>query len=221
MIPILVGTILMLARTWMDVFILTVNGRDWIQKKRLSTTDSILTLQGAIRICLGCLDLIWSILQKCCPWITRIRYVLKAFKFSFRYLIYCNVWLTASLCSYYCVKIADFSHPFFIHLKLRLSGLVSTWLLGSAILSLASTLPFAYILMEIQDNRNFSNFFQNKNETDISHTGMVSRILPSYWDADSIGCISPVNQVRHPKGNAVGSDLQRSGRHEDIPLYLI
>ncbi|KAL8173171.1 UNVERIFIED_CONTAM: hypothetical protein K2H54_041538 [Gekko kuhli] len=135
MITILVGTILMLVTTWMDVFILTVNGRDWMKKKRLSTTDSILTLQGAIRICLGCLDLIWSNLEKFCPWITRIGYVFKAFKFSFWYLKSCNVWLTASLCSYYCVKIADFSHPFFIHLKLRLSGLVSAWLLGSAILS--------------------------------------------------------------------------------------
>ncbi|KAL8173172.1 UNVERIFIED_CONTAM: hypothetical protein K2H54_041539 [Gekko kuhli] len=173
MIPILVGSILMLARTWMDVFILTVNGRDWMKKKHLSTTDRILTLQGSIRICMGCTEIIWLILKKFCPWITRIRFVFKAFMFILWYLTSCNVWLTTSLCSYYCVKIADFSHPFFVHLKLRLSGLVSAWLLGSAVLSLANALLLAYIDLEIQDNSNFSNFSQNKDVTDISHTWMT------------------------------------------------
>ncbi|XP_054826776.1 taste receptor type 2 member 19-like [Eublepharis macularius] len=162
---------------WMDVFILAVNCRDWMNKKRLTLTDRILTLQGSIRIWLACIAAVWYILEKFYPWIAEIGHILKVFMFILWNVIVWNLWLTASLCFYYCVKIADFSHPLFIRLKLRLSGLISTWLVGSLVLSLASSLPCIWYDFEIRHNGNLSNIFRNENASDDNQANLVFKVF--------------------------------------------
>ncbi|CAN2390709.1 Taste receptor type 2 member 40-like, partial [Pristimantis euphronides] len=57
-----------------------------------------------------------------------------------------NLWLTTTLCVFYCVKITNYNHKLFIFLKTRISSLVH-WLIiwflfASLIISVSSSLPF-------------------------------------------------------------------------------
>ncbi|XP_053126522.1 taste receptor type 2 member 9-like [Hemicordylus capensis] len=166
-----------LGRLWTDTFILVVNCRDWIQKKRLSPVDRILTLQSISRICLACSETFWYLLAKFDPQISQNLHIFKASMSVFWFFLFWNLWLTACLCSYYCLKITDFSNPFFIYFKLRISGLVPTWLLGSVILSLANTLPYICVNMETVDNGEISNFFKNKTENSIYQSKIQLHVL--------------------------------------------
>uniref|UniRef100_A0A8C5IL90 Taste receptor type 2 n=1 Tax=Junco hyemalis TaxID=40217 RepID=A0A8C5IL90_JUNHY len=50
---------------------------------------------------------------------------------------HCNLWFSASLCGFYCIKIANFRNRFFIYLKVKIDRMVPWLLLGSGILALA------------------------------------------------------------------------------------
>ncbi|NXL12891.1 T2R40 protein, partial [Setophaga kirtlandii] len=53
---------------------------------------------------------------------------------------YSNLWVSACLCVFYCIKIANFRNSFFIFLKVKIDRMVPWLLLGSEILALAMSI---------------------------------------------------------------------------------
>ncbi|XP_075125742.1 taste receptor type 2 member 40-like [Leptodactylus fuscus] len=88
-------------------------------------------------------------------------------------LNHANLWFATILCVFYCVKITNYSHKFFIFLKTRISSLVHWFILTSLLISVASSLPcgwYAYYLDQegfttgLAENTTFTNvvMYQDK-----------------------------------------------------------
>lgn len=56
-----------------------------------------------------------------------------------------TLWITTCLGVFYCVKIVNFSQPFLVKMKLRISSLVPHLLVAVMLVSLVSALPFLWI----------------------------------------------------------------------------
>ncbi|XP_060092491.1 taste receptor type 2 member 8-like [Heteronotia binoei] len=118
--------------------ILLINFMDWFRRKKLSPTDLILSCLGLSRL----LQLALVILEVAIAiWFKNI-FSKAFFIFSSVWLFTnaLNLWFTACLSVFYLVKIAIFSHPVFLQVKRRLSGLVPWLLLGSVVFSTVVTI---------------------------------------------------------------------------------
>uniref|UniRef100_A0A8D0BUZ5 Taste receptor type 2 n=1 Tax=Salvator merianae TaxID=96440 RepID=A0A8D0BUZ5_SALMN len=83
------------------------------------------------------------------------------------YAVFMRLWLTAWLCVFYCVKILNSTHSFFLWWKMRISGLVPRLIMGSCVLSfLASFFIVLSISKQLQSNG-------TANITNISQEGKV------------------------------------------------
>ncbi|XP_060092482.1 taste receptor type 2 member 1-like [Heteronotia binoei] len=120
-------------------FIVLMNYIDWFRSRKISPNDQILT-------CLGLFRLPWLVLI-----ILYVTTTLANGKCNchFEYLILpvlwiftdiTTVWCATWLSVFYLAKIATFSHPIFLHVKQRFSGLVPWLLLGSVVFSAIMTL---------------------------------------------------------------------------------
>ncbi|XP_059580169.1 taste receptor type 2 member 1-like [Alligator mississippiensis] len=65
----------------------------------------------------------------------------RAINFTWMYLSTLSLWFATWLAVFYCVKITSFNQPLFLWLKLRFSGLLPWLILGSLLVSLATSLP--------------------------------------------------------------------------------
>ncbi|NWV04639.1 T2R40 protein, partial [Ptilonorhynchus violaceus] len=78
--------------------------------------------------------------------------VLVVSKIIFMFLNCSGLWFSAWLNVFYCIKIANFTHSFFIWLKQRIAQLVPWMLLTSLLCSFAATIPFAWDVNGVHDN---------------------------------------------------------------------
>ncbi|NXU08888.1 T2R40 protein, partial [Pardalotus punctatus] len=62
----------------------------------------------------------------------------------FMFLNFSGLWIGAWLSVFYCIKVASFTHSFFIWLKQRIARLVPLVLLTSSLCSFTSAIPFAW-----------------------------------------------------------------------------
>ncbi|XP_048360354.1 taste receptor type 2 member 41-like [Sphaerodactylus townsendi] len=121
-------------------FIVLINCIDWFRSRKLSPTDLIL-------ICLGLSRLTWhalAMLHGVMIFIFRCIYTLnhKDLKLPVLWFITDNInlWFATWLSALYLLKIATFSHPVFLQVKLRFSGLVPWLLLSSVVFSVFMTI---------------------------------------------------------------------------------
>ncbi|XP_018430596.1 PREDICTED: taste receptor type 2 member 7-like [Nanorana parkeri] len=116
-----------------------VNLVDWRRGLRLSPSDQILSLMAAINILLQIvLSVDMSLLQLLHVYMFgqfhRLFIVLSIS------LVTCNLWVTTWLCTYYCLKIVNFSRGILLALKMRSSALVPKLLVACVILSFGMTM---------------------------------------------------------------------------------
>nr|XP_006120754.1 taste receptor type 2 member 40-like [Pelodiscus sinensis] len=161
---------------WINSFIVAINCFERIKHRGLYSSDNILTVVAFSRFCV----LLKTTLQTFCSiFYLEIYYmdtVFQAFRAVTWFLNSSNQWFAACLGVFYCVKIANFSHPLFISLKFRISRLVPWLLLVSVLFSLFSSLPFLNTPYKIRYN-NFNSslrgvYYTVKNvtvETSVSH----------------------------------------------------
>ncbi|XP_074392638.1 taste receptor type 2 member 7-like [Zonotrichia albicollis] len=144
---------------WINAFIVGVLSIAWIKTKTLNSNEKILLLLGCSRICLLCFSYLYYCIARIYPNYFYVYPILKLFALFATFFNHCNLWVSACLCCFYCVKIANFRNSFFIYLKVKVDRMVPWLLLGSEILALAMGIVF-YDINEILQRNNITSTSQ-------------------------------------------------------------
>ncbi|XP_027765396.1 taste receptor type 2 member 40-like [Empidonax traillii] len=121
---------------WINAFIVSVICMTWVRKKTLNSNEKILLLLGSSRFCVLCISWIHFFLSLICPNYLHVHHIIVLSKNAQIILNVFNFWISACLCVFYCIKIANFRSSFFIYLKVKVDRLVPWLLLGSVFFSL-------------------------------------------------------------------------------------
>ncbi|NWX54976.1 TA2R9 protein, partial [Promerops cafer] len=125
------------AGMWINAFIVCVLCIGWVKKKTLNSNEKILLLLSCSRIAYLCFSWVNYLLSIIFPNYLYVHPVLQ-FLASFQtFFNYSNLWVSACLCGFYCIKIANFRNRFFIYLKVKIDRMVPWLLLGSVLSALA------------------------------------------------------------------------------------
>ncbi|NXO77195.1 TA2R7 protein, partial [Sitta europaea] len=124
------------AGMWINAFIISVLCIGCIKKKTLNSNEKILLMLGSSRFCSLCISWAYSFLSRIYPNYLYVHPVLQLAVFLEAFFNHCNLWFSACLCSFYCIKIANFRNRFFIYLKVKIDRMVPWLLLGSVVLAL-------------------------------------------------------------------------------------
>ncbi|NXD92509.1 TR123 protein, partial [Chaetorhynchus papuensis] len=120
-----------------NAFLVCVLCTAWVKKKTLNSNEKILLLLGCSRFCSLCLSWVYYFLSIIYP---NYLYVHPTFQITafFQSSSSCfTLWISACLCVFYCIKIANFRNRFFIYLKGKIDRIVPWLLLGSGLSALA------------------------------------------------------------------------------------
>ncbi|XP_042557485.1 taste receptor type 2 member 14-like [Dipodomys spectabilis] len=141
-------------------FVALVNGRDWLQGRKLSAVDQILTALSVSRIALLGLTFLnwWAALY--CPSSLMTPSRLRAVYIPWTVLNHCSLWLATSLSIYYFLRIANFSNAFFLYLRFRVRRVVWCILLAS----------LALLLVNIMLMNSHIDIWVRSSGTNASHT---------------------------------------------------
>ncbi|XP_036608642.1 taste receptor type 2 member 1 [Trichosurus vulpecula] len=133
--------------------IIIVSGLEYTKRKRVTAYDLLLTNLGIFRILLELIIVVCNLSF----FFTLQLHVDRAIFIFFFFINEVNLWLATNLCVFYCVKIANIFHPFFLWLKMRISRLVPWLILGSLLFSAAISVlhGLLYWPRTIQDLRRF------------------------------------------------------------------
>ncbi|NWI38137.1 TA2R9 protein, partial [Picathartes gymnocephalus] len=124
------------AGMWINAFIVCVLCIGWVKKKILNSNEKILLLLGCSRFSSSCLSWVYHFLSTIYPkylYVQPTHQLLMCFRTFFNFS---HLWISACLCFFYCIKIANFRNSFFIYLKAKIDRIVPWLLLGSGIFSL-------------------------------------------------------------------------------------
>ncbi|NXI81806.1 TA2R7 protein, partial [Rhipidura dahli] len=140
------------AGMWINAFLVCVICTAWVKKKTLNSNEKILLLLGCSRFCSLCLSWVYYFLLITYPnyiYVQPTQQLLVSFRSFFNHS---DMWVSACLCVFYCIKIANFRNSFFIYLKVKLDRIVPWLLLGSKIFSLVIVILVHDISDEAQCN---------------------------------------------------------------------
>ncbi|KFV96819.1 Taste receptor type 2 member 9, partial [Eurypyga helias] len=141
------------AGMWINAFMVSVLSIAWVKKKSVNSNEKILLFLGGSRFWYCCFTWVRSFFSILYPWCFHVHPIPQLFAAIQSFLNSSNLWISACLCGFYCIKIANFSHIIFIYLKARIDRIVPWLLLGSVILSL-----FMCILVyDITDRAHYNN----------------------------------------------------------------
>ncbi|XP_063280085.1 taste receptor type 2 member 10-like [Prinia subflava] len=126
-----------LAGMWINAFIVCVLCTGWMKKKTLNSNEKILLLLGSSRISYLCFSWTYHFLSRIYPNYLYVHPILQILTFFGTFLNFSNLWVSASLCVFYCIKIANFRYSFFTFLKVKIDRMVPWLLLGSVLSALA------------------------------------------------------------------------------------
>ncbi|NXA14548.1 TA2R7 protein, partial [Sapayoa aenigma] len=124
------------AGMWINAFVVSVLCMGWVKKKILNSNEKILLLLGCSRLCNLCISWIHFFLLIIYPNYLYVHPTFQLLVCIQSFLNYSDLWVSASLCVFYCVKIANFRNSCFIYLKVKIDRMVPGLLLGSVLVSL-------------------------------------------------------------------------------------
>ncbi|NXA16787.1 TA2R9 protein, partial [Sapayoa aenigma] len=150
-------TLEVFAGMWINAFVVSVLCISWVKKKTLNSNEKILLLLGCSRFCYLCISWIYSFLSIIYPNYLYVHRVFQLVLSIQSFLNYSDLWVSACLCVFYCVKIANFGNSFFIYLKVKMDRMVPGLLLGSVLVSLVlSIILFNETDKAISKNLNYT-----------------------------------------------------------------
>ncbi|NWW24999.1 TA2R7 protein, partial [Falcunculus frontatus] len=141
------------AGMWINAFIVCVLCIAWVKKKALNSNEKILLLLGCSRFCYLCFSWIYSFLSIIYPNRLYVHHTLQLLQGAYSFFNCSNFWVSACLCAFYCIKIANFRNRFFIYLKVKIDRIVPWLLLGTEIFSLV----FGVLVYNVIDKAAFTN----------------------------------------------------------------
>ncbi|XP_068864505.1 taste receptor type 2 member 9-like [Aphelocoma coerulescens] len=145
------------AGMWINAFLVCVLCIAWVKKKTLNSNEKILLLLGCCKFWYLCFSWAYCSLSIIYP---NYLYVHPTFQLTvfFQSFFNCSsLWVSACLCVFYCIKIANFRNRFFIYLKVKIDRTVPWLLLGSGLLSVAIGIT-SYDIADIKlsNNHNYN-----------------------------------------------------------------
>ncbi|NXP06520.1 TA2R8 protein, partial [Thinocorus orbignyianus] len=146
---------------WINAFIASVLFIAWVKKKSFNSNEKILLFLGCCRFWYLCFMWVYSIISIFYPWVFYVPHVPQLFASIKSFLNFCNLWVSACLCIFYCIKIANFRHIFFIYMKTKIDRIVPWLLLGSVLLSLVIGILVYIITSEALCNNHNSTIHGN------------------------------------------------------------
>ncbi|NXH81088.1 TA2R7 protein, partial [Edolisoma coerulescens] len=145
------------AGMWINAFLVCVLCIAWVKKKALNSNEKILLLLGCSRFCYLCFSWVYSFLSKIYPNCLYVHPILQLLQGAYSFFNCSNFWVSACLCGFYCIKIANFRNRFFIYLKVKIDRIVPWLLLASEIFSLViGILVYKIIDKAVCKNLNFT-----------------------------------------------------------------
>ncbi|XP_003428857.1 taste receptor type 2 member 143-like [Ornithorhynchus anatinus] len=135
-----------------DGFIAGLLCSKWIRGRKLPPCDMILAGLGASRFLLLWVAMLNGIRAFIFSELYQYHIIFLFFGFLGVVLGLVSFWLAAGLSVFYCVKISTFTHPLFLWLKQRISGLVHWFLIGSMLASCVPIIPviIGYHIISVQ-----------------------------------------------------------------------
>ncbi|NXM65231.1 TA2R7 protein, partial [Serilophus lunatus] len=141
------------AGMWINAFLVSVLCMTWFKKKTLNSNEKILLVLGFSRFLYLCISWLFSFLSITYPKYLYVHSTLQVVLSIQTFLNYFKLWVSACLCSFHCIKIANFNNSFFIYLKVKIDRMVPWLLLGSVLLALAISI-LAYDIAENLHSKN-------------------------------------------------------------------
>uniref|UniRef100_A0A8C9NN00 Taste receptor type 2 n=1 Tax=Serinus canaria TaxID=9135 RepID=A0A8C9NN00_SERCA len=129
-------TLEVFAGMWINAFIVCVLCIAWVKKKTLNSNEKILLLLGCSRFWYLCLSWIYVFVSNIFPYFLLVHPIFQLLQGSYCFFNCSNLWVSACLCVFYCIKIANFRNRFFVYLKVKIDRMVPWLLLGIVIFSL-------------------------------------------------------------------------------------
>ncbi|XP_059699301.1 taste receptor type 2 member 9-like [Haemorhous mexicanus] len=129
-------TLEVFAGMWINSFIICVLCIAWVKRKTLNSSEKILLLLGCSRFWYLCFSWIYVFVSDIFPYFLLVHPIFQLLQGSYSFCNFSNMWVSACLCVFYCIKIANFRNRFFIYLKVKIDRMVPWLLLGSVIFSL-------------------------------------------------------------------------------------
>ncbi|KFW78938.1 Taste receptor type 2 member 7, partial [Manacus vitellinus] len=148
-------TLEVFAGMWINAFIVSVICVTWVRKKTLNSNEKILLFLGSSRFWYLCIAWVHSIFLIIYPNYLYVHRIFQLLNSAKNFFSYSNLWFSASLFVFYCIKIANFRNSFFIYLKVKIDRIVPCLLLGSVLLSLFIGI-IAYKAMDKALSNNFN-----------------------------------------------------------------
>uniref|UniRef100_A0A8C3XEV4 Taste receptor type 2 n=1 Tax=Cyanoderma ruficeps TaxID=181631 RepID=A0A8C3XEV4_9PASS len=171
-------TLVVFPGMWINAFIVCVLCIGWIKKKTLNSNEKILLLLGCSRFCSLCFSWIYAFISKIYPYCLLVHPIFQLLQGAYTVSNCSNIWVSACLCVFYCIKIASFRNSFFIYLKVKIDRMVPWLLLGSVIFSMITgilvynTIDNAVSTIRIEEHFYLSNFV-----TGFSHAALFTAVI--------------------------------------------
>ncbi|KAM9273943.1 LOW QUALITY PROTEIN: taste receptor type 2 member 9-like [Cariama cristata] len=152
---------------WINAFIVSVLGIAWVKKKSFNSNEKILLFLGCCRFWYFCNTWVYFFLSMFYPWCLYVYPIPQLFATIQSFLNASNVWVSACLCVFCCIKIANFRHTFFFYLKVKIDRIVPWLLLGSVFLPLVMCILVYNITEKMYYNNlnstTLGNFWKSEN----------------------------------------------------------
>ncbi|KFZ69368.1 Taste receptor type 2 member 9, partial [Podiceps cristatus] len=141
------------AGMWINAFLVSVLCLAWVRKKSFNSNEKILMFLGCFRFWYLCITWVYSLLSIIYPRCFYVHPIPQLFAATQTFLNSSNLWVSAWLCVFYCIKIANFRHIFFIYLKVKIDRIVPWLLLSSVLLSLVVSI----LVYDVTDKMHCNN----------------------------------------------------------------
>ncbi|NXD71898.1 TA2R9 protein, partial [Eolophus roseicapillus] len=134
-----------LAGTWINAFIVSVICISWVKKKSVNSNEKVLLFLACSRFGYLIVTWVYCFLSTMYPTYFYVHPIPQVVVAVQSFLSSSNLWVSACLCVFYCIKIANFRYTFFVYLKVKIDRVVPWLLLGSVLLSLVICILVYYV----------------------------------------------------------------------------
>ncbi|XP_027562752.1 taste receptor type 2 member 9-like [Neopelma chrysocephalum] len=146
------------AGMWINAFMFSVICVTWVKKKTLNSNEKILLALGCSRFWFLCIAWVFSIFLIIYLNYLYVHPIFQLLESAHSFFNFSNLWFSASLCVFYCIKIANFRNNFFIYLKVKIDSIVPWLMLGSVLFSLViGTTVYNIMDKALSNNLNFTS----------------------------------------------------------------
>nr|XP_056704419.1 taste receptor type 2 member 39-like [Euleptes europaea] len=143
-------------------FIVFMNYINWLKNRKLPSADLILTCLGLSRLAFQAVVIVDQTMYFFSLGTHIWNYLYLMMPITWTFMNTANVWFATWLSVFYFAKIAIFSHPIFLQVKQRISGLVPWLLLASVVLSVTMTIT---IVTSLSSDLSMCNFYSSRLST--------------------------------------------------------